>query len=317
MTHPLAHNLTSDDTVTFATTSDHNGVLFMTLPEDVRHFRTMTHFFAMRRHVGCEVTIHDRKGTHTRQATCEEFGDALLTLHDMWDNVVVGMPTPTIDPTDAECVMGELSTYTSENCPVCGRVYSGADISAHLRTHTDSERKRAHVMNLRIKTAKWDAVLEQTTGVVHSYMSESEGLTDTTEAANAPGAKWTTLRDSHIQEMKDAYTVGRGGTNPKYTYFWRQGRTREERVAKLAQWIRTAHLSAVLRTLNQDVLKQRRNLTVAQALGFETTPRGKWDGVEGCEGIGLIRRYKTTVSGQVVEVTRLPDWSGLYLTRAQ
>ena len=246
--------------------------------------------------------------------------DILLQQDSMWDNdhtvVEVRKPT-TVTPGEARVVCGEVSSYTSETCPVCGRVYSGADIRRHLRTHTRTVRKQRHVLNLRIKEALSEVVLEQATRVTHTYESESEGLTDTNAHNELPGAKWAAMKDAHIQEMKDAYIVGRGGTNPKYTYFWRQAHTREERTQKLAQWIRTAHLSAVLRAMNSKTLHSRRMRTLSATLGFKATPKGKWPEVDSSDELGLHRVHPTTMYGRVVNVIRLPDYSSLYLTKEQ
>ena len=286
--------------------------------------------------------------------------DILLQQDSMWDNdhtvVDVRMPT-TLTPGEARVIYGEVSAYTSETCPVCGRVYSGADIRRHLRTHDRKVRKQRHVLNLRIKDAMSAVVLEEMTRVTHTYESESEGLVDTNEQNTLPqrvgtytvselialphptiprgdadtvaaasynvlqstaddymDPRWLAMKDGHIQEMQDAYTVGRGGTNPKYTYFWRQAHTREERTRSLAQWIRTAHLSAVLRAMNAKTLHTRRMRTLSASLGFDTTPRGKWPGVDSSEELGLHR-----VTGYVGDtpIIRLPDYSSLYLTKEQ
>lgn len=344
--------------------------------------------------VGCEVTEWVNGAYVTREATVEEWSDAILHVQDGWDidsPVVVGMRKTHITPAIARCAMGSISAYTSETCPVCSRVYSGADITRHLRTHAYKQRQDAHMTTLLTKAHTDAYVADCTTRKGLAYTSESEGLMDTGELTDAhvreegkhltvdvivapvgkcecmygkvdenilvttrkieegksykcvhgtqwnevwepsyTHARWDHLRDSHLQEQTSADNSGHKGGNPLFAYLWRQAHTREQTCTRLAQWIRNTHLSAVLRTKRQGVLKSRRNLTVAQAVGFTTTPVGKWDGVSGSDICGLIRDTPITIpyivrsgerTGDTVVAkgtcTRIAEWSSLYLTKAQ
>ena len=339
----------------------------------------------------CLITSPDNS---THDATPEEFGDILLQCRDMWGDdapVVTGMRKSYLTPDDARCAMGSVSAYTSETCPTCKSVYSGADIEAHIRTHATWYRKGAHLSTLHYKKDVAAYVAKYATRATGCYMSESEGLSDTTELSDAhvredgmhlsvnvlhaptrkckvakcmqkcedsalvykhaieggntyscvhgttwdevweqsyTHARWDHLRDSHLQEMTYNDNIGHFGTNPRFGYLWRQKHTRTERMRHLTTWVANVGMSKLLHTKKSGVLKARRNLTVAQAVGFETTPVGKWDGVSGSDICGLVRDTPLTLTyvvgqgplkGHTVPVAttcrRMAEWSGIYLTK--
>lgn len=327
----------------------------------------------MNHNVFCTLTSSDNV---TIDATPEQFGDILLQLHDMWDNdsPVVGMRKTYKLPHEPNPTTGTPSAYTTETCPTCKRVYSGADITSHLRTHNRVSRKVAHEANLRTKADTAVDVSKAATRRHVTYMTESEGLMDTCELTDAhvresgkylsvevitepthkcaeercmqlcdesilvtkkwtpegssyscihgthwnevwevshTHARWDHLRDAHLHEMQLWDNAGLSGSNPYYTYQWRQKHTRVERMRQILTWVANAHYGAICKALKEDVLKVRRNATVAAAVGFKTTPKGKWDGVSFDPTKGFIRTYEDNG----VQVTRYPDWSGLYLTR--
>jgi hypothetical protein len=366
---------------------------------------------ALRYTVGCSITSPD-KSVH--EATPGEFADLLLHVRDLWDDdspVVTGVSKSYLTPEDARCAMGSISAYTSEVCNTCGRVYSGADIEAHLRTHTDTDvhvtytgtvahvsgngrdvRNDAWVTTVVEKEHTDAYVARYATDRLGTYMSESEGLADTTELTDAhvredgmhmsvdvikhptrkcrkarcmqlcdnsplvttrgieggksytcshgtqwnevweasyTHARWDHMRDAHLQEQRMSDNMGHFGQNPLFAYLWRQKHTRVQRMRALTTWVQHAHMKDVLRTLNSNVIKQRRNLTVAQAVGFSETPVGKWEGVDGDDTRGFFREtpYNLTYTvrfgpllGTVVPVkttcTRMAEWSGIYLTKA-
>jgi hypothetical protein len=351
---------------------------------------------ALRYTVGCTITSPDNS---TQDATPELFADILLQCRDMWGDdapVITGMRKSYLTPDDARCAMGSISAYTSETCPTCKAVYSGADIVAHIRTHGHIDRTVGYYDTLADKSDTAAYVAKYATRARGTYMSESEGLSDTTELTDAhvrecdssvgrahlsvdvlvkptrkckvaqcmqkcddsalvykhgieggssyscvhgtqwnevwetsyTHARWDHLRDSHLQEQTYSDNAGHFGQNPLFVYLWRQKHTRTQRMRHLTTWVANVGMSKLLHTKKSDVLKTRRNLTVAQAVGFATTPVGKWDGVSGSDICGLVRDTPLTLTyivgqgplkGHTVPVAttcrRMAEWSGIYLTK--
>ena len=340
--------------------------------------------------VGCSMT--SPYGVVT-EATLEEYADMMLHCHDMWadsGDVVLGMRKTYKVPEVSNPTTGTVSAYESAQCPCCRAVYSGADIEAHLHTHTATD--------LLAGAARIEADMSERIAYARtydcrglSYMSESMGLADTTELSDShvresgmfltvepivhpvgkckcmssdvdenplvsekgidggkeytcthgttwqevwettyTHARWDHLRDSHLQERTYSDNIGHFGSNPIFAYLSAQSKTRVDRCEQIIQWVKRAPLKHILTQRSENTLKVRRNRTVSAAVGFETTPEGKWDGVSGSDICGLVRHTEITIpyimtqgkakGASVVEkttCTRIADWSGIYLTKDQ
>ena len=139
--------------------------------------------------VGCFITS---PANVVSEATPEEFGDAILHVNTVWGDtapVVTGMRKTYKSSEVSNPTTGSIAAYESAQCPSCRRLYSGADIEAHLHTHTASD-LLVGVARLEADMSERAAyVAQNATGVGTSYKSEGEGLSDT-----------TTLTDAHVRE---------------------------------------------------------------------------------------------------------------------
>lgn len=126
--------------------------------------------------------------------------------------------------------------------------------------------------------------------------------------------RWSHERDVYLAHQRDNEQEPTGfAENPKATYLWRQGRSRKERAYKMRQIIAHGSMRRVLKA--RAGIKKARNESICATLGITLPERGSWPGVESLPGIGMVRRYHDAALGATV--TRYPDWSSVWLTKAQ
>lgn len=127
------------------------------------------------------------------------------------------------------------------------------------------------------------------------------------------GGRLAHERDEYVKaQREDAVEPTGFAENPRSTYLWRQERTREERTAKMLQTIAHGPLSRVLKA--RGAIKTRRNESICATLGIRLPKSGSWPGVEAHSEHGMVRVY---TDSKGVEVTRIPDWSNVWLTKSQ
>lgn len=125
-------------------------------------------------------------------------------------------------------------------------------------------------------------------------------------------ARWDHVCDSHVRTEQDDSIEPTGfAENPRATYLWQSARQREARVSVMLQTIAYGPLRRVLKA--RTGITTQRNESICTTLGMVLPKGGSWPGVEAHPVHGMVRTYQ---DGDVT-VTRIPDWSTVWITRGQ
>ncbi len=127
------------------------------------------------------------------------------------------------------------------------------------------------------------------------------------------GGRLAHERDEYVKgQHRDAIEPTGYAADPRATYLWQSGRQREERTSDMLQVIAYGPLPRVLKA--RQGIKTQRNESICATLGTTLPREGSWPGVEAHSNHGMVRHY---IDSAGVEVTRIPDWSGVWLTKSQ